>query len=450
MPRLRSRLAGLVTRFPYAVSALDRMGLSLFSFVLSLCLLRLLSATEFGIVSLWMTLALFALDLQSALVNTPLNVHVPGAPDEAAARSLEGAAASVNVVVVALVTIVAFAAVAVLAAVGSEFSDLAIVVAIPVYVATGMYREYHRSLAFGRRDMALLLWIDGPYLAVTSLCLGAMLIWRQQLASVAVAFFVMSIGSVVSQVWLHARRDRQRPPLFEAGWLGCYRTILGEVAWSLVGVIASHVQGRSYVYIATSLAGLAALAAINVVNVLFRPLKLLVSAWSRSALPHLSALLASGQVDAFDRALRRALAMALVGSVAWFFALSYAWHTVEHHLLAGRYPDARILLLPCAVASGIWLLESVASVGLVAGRQFKFLAHASMVCGVISAVATTGMILWQGYAAAMWGIAIGDGVCFAMQLVRLRRLRRRVAGTVEARTGEVGDDYLSRVVGHET
>src|SRR5260370_30623904 len=122
IPRLRSRLAGLIARFPYAVSALDRMGLSLFSFVLSLCLLRLLSATEFGIVSLCMTLALFALDLQSALVNTPLNVHVPGASDEAAARLLEGAAASVNVAVIALVTIVVFAAVAALPAVASQVS----------------------------------------------------------------------------------------------------------------------------------------------------------------------------------------------------------------------------------------------------------------------------------------------------------------------------------------
>src|SRR5260370_15576183 len=131
MPQLRSRLAGLIARFRYAVSALDRMGLSLFSFVLTLCLLRLLSATEFGIVTLWMTLALFALDLQSALVNTPLNVHVPGAPDEATARQLEGAAASVNVAVIAIVTIFAFAAVAVLAALGSECSDLAIVPSSP-------------------------------------------------------------------------------------------------------------------------------------------------------------------------------------------------------------------------------------------------------------------------------------------------------------------------------
>src|SRR5258708_126492 len=155
IPQLRSRLAGLIARFPYAVSALGRMGLSLFSFGLSLVLLGLLAATEFGIVWLWMTLALFALDLQSALVNTPLNVHVPGAPDEAAARRLEGAAASVNVAVVALVTIGVFAAVAALAAVGSGFSALGTVAAIPGYAPTVIYPESNATLALRPRGKGL-------------------------------------------------------------------------------------------------------------------------------------------------------------------------------------------------------------------------------------------------------------------------------------------------------
>ena len=60
------------------------------------------------------------------------------------------------------------------------------------------------------------------------------------------------------------------------------------------------------------------------------------------------------------------------------------------------------------------------------------------------------MILWQGYAAAMWGIAIGDGVCLVMQLARLRYLCRRLAGAANAPEPEEGSDYLSRVVGHET
>ena len=425
LPRLRARLTEMIARFPYAVSALDRIGLSLFSFVLSLVLLRVLTATEFGIVSLWMTLALFALDLQGALVSTPLNVHVPGTADPIAASQLEGAAATVNVGLVALVTVVAFAATALLAATGAEFTDLAVVAAIPVYIATGMYREYQRSIAFGRRDMALLLWVDGPYLVVTTLCLAAMLVWRHQLGTVAVAFFAMSLGSIASQLWLHLRRHRRRrPTLFARGWIAAYRRIISEIGWSLLGVAASHVQGRSYVYIATSLAGLAALAAINVVNVLFRPLKLLVSSWNRSALPQLSAMLAKGEVAAFERSLRRALLLAAIGSIAWFFALQFGWHTVSHRLLAHRYPDARMLLLPCAAASAMELFDSVVSAGLAAARQFRFLAQMSIVSGVIAAVATTGMILWQGYPGAMWGVAIGNAASVAMAVGRLWLARR--------------------------
>jgi hypothetical protein len=72
------------------------------------------------------------------------------------------------------------------------------------------------------------------------------------------------------------RRHGAERRLFRDGWVKTYRRISGEVAWSLVGVVANHVQSRSYVYIATSLAGMASLAAINAVGVLFRP----VSVWS--------------------------------------------------------------------------------------------------------------------------------------------------------------------------
>src|SRR6266849_43214 len=99
LARLAGR-EGWLARHRYAVAAIDQVGLSLFNFALSFCLLRVLSATEFGIVSLWMAVALLAIGLQGALVSTPLSVHVPAAPDLVAARRLEEALATVNLIVV--------------------------------------------------------------------------------------------------------------------------------------------------------------------------------------------------------------------------------------------------------------------------------------------------------------------------------------------------------------
>jgi O-antigen/teichoic acid export membrane protein len=219
--------------------------------------------------------------------------------------------------------------------------------------------------------------------------------------------------------------------LFRDGWVATYRGIGKEVAWSLVGAVANHAENRSYVYIATSLAGMASLAAINAVGLLFRPVSVLVNAWGQSALPHLSAALANGRIGEFDRVLARALAATALGSAAIGVALWFAWQPVSHDLFADKYPDGYLLLWPWAAASAASVLRYVGSTGLMAARDFRFLATAQSVCGVVAAASTAGFILWQGYVAAMWGIAIGNGLCFGWEILRLRSVRRRVAGEAD-------------------
>jgi O-antigen/teichoic acid export membrane protein len=420
--RPRSRLTALFVRYRYAFAALDQMALSVFGFALNLCLLRLLSATDYGIVSLWMTMALLAVSIQSALALGPLNVYLPGVRDPEAAERLGSALATVN-----LIAVIAAAALAGMAGgiADAEWAapDTLTVIAIPLFVAAGMYREYYRSTAFSRHDMALLLWIDGPYLAATSLCLGAMLVWPQHFASLAAAFLAMTVGCLVSQICVRWRGDSAEKHLFRDGWVATYRGIGGEIAWSLAGVAANHAENRSYVYIATSLAGMASLAAINAVGILFRPVSVLVAAWGQSALPQLSAALAHGRLGEFDRTLGRALAATAAGSVVVGALLWLAWDPVQRYVFAGKYDDGILLLWPWAAASGASVLRFVGSTALTAARDYKFLAKAQGVCGVLAAAATAGFILWQGYTAAMWGIALGNGACFIWEMLRLQRMR---------------------------
>jgi O-antigen/teichoic acid export membrane protein len=433
--RPRTRFTGVFARYRYAVAAFDQVALSIFGFALNICLLRALSATDYGIVSLWMTMALFAVSIQGALVTGPLNIYLPAAEDPAVARRLESAIATVN-----LLAVLATAAIAGAANFfsGAEWAshDPLTMIAIPLFVAAGMYREYYRSTAFSRRDMTMLLWVDGPYLAVTSACLGAMVLWPERFADLAAAFLSMTVGCLVSQLCGRARGangpDGAKRRLFSDGWIGAYRRISRDVSWSLAGVFANHVQSRSYVYIATSLAGVASLATINAIGLLFRPVSILVNSWGASALPHLAAALANGRIGEFDRTIAKALAGAAIASVAIGVGLWFAWPPIEHYLLAGKYSDGIFLLIPWAAASGTGVLRYVGGIGLLAAREFKFLAKTQAMCGALAAGATAGFILWQGYTGAIWGIAIGNGVCFAWEMGRLRGVRRRTLANATA------------------
>ena len=183
----RARLSAVFARYRYAVTAFDQVSLSIFAFVLNLCLLRVLSTTDYGIVSLWMTMSLFVASIQGALVIGPLNIHLPAAEDAAAARRLDSALASVNLVSVlataGILGIVNFSVEAEWAA-----PDRLTAIAIPLFIAAGMYRAYYRSAAFSRNDMAMLLWVDGPYVAVTTACLAAIVLWPRHFADLAAAF----------------------------------------------------------------------------------------------------------------------------------------------------------------------------------------------------------------------------------------------------------------------
>jgi O-antigen/teichoic acid export membrane protein len=434
----RFALSALFARYRYAVAALDQMALSVFGFLLNVVLLRTLSAADYGTVSLWMTMSLFAVSVQAALVCGPLNVYLPGVREPEAAKRLESALATINFLVV-LTTAVLAGIVNLAADVEWAAQDTLTVIAIPLFVAAGMYREYSRSTAFSQRDMRMLLWVDGPYLVITSACLAAMILWPRRFADLAAAFLAMTIGCLVSQLCLRLRGGEAQHRLFGRGWIATYRGIAKEVGWSLVGVVANHAENRSYVYIATSLAGMTSLATINAVGLLFRPVSVLVAAWGQSSLPHLAAALTDGRRDEFDRVLGRALMATALGSAAIGLVLWCAWAPIERYVFAGKYPDGLLLLWPWAAASAASVLRYVGSTGLMAAREFRFLAKAQTVCGVLAAAATAGFILWQGYAGAMWGIAIGNGVCFGWEMLRLQRVRQSAGAPAAESTGDGPD-----------
>jgi hypothetical protein len=178
-----------------------------------------------------------------------------------------------------------------------------------------------------------------------------------------------------------------------------------------------------------NLVGLASLAAINVVGLMFRPVRIMVTAWGRTALPHFAAELAAGRVAAIDRAMMRAFVATAFGSVGWMLVLWLAWHQIDKHFLVGQYPDAWLLVWPWAIATALDAMSHIVSIALRAAREFKFLAFGMMLSAPITVAATAGAVWWQGYTWTMYGFAFGQFVMLAMEIVRFYYVRRRVAGS---------------------
>lgn len=423
MTGLRRVATGFVRR-RYAVAAVDQIAISLFNFALTFALVRLLSASEFGTFGLWIAVANLAISVQAALVCTPLSVHAVAETDEAKRRGLEEALGSVNLLLI-VATILAIGGVNAFSDAEWAPRDLLTLAAIPLFIGAGLYREYYRSVAFGQNDMTLLLLVDLPYVAATLACIGAMLLWPQSLGTLGFAFLGLTLGGIAAQVCGGLRVMRLRLRLLRKGWVGGYKGVFREVLWQLSGVMSTHVQGRSYNYIATGLVGLADLATINAVAFLFRPGQLMLIAWRRSALPQLARLHAAGQAEAFDRRVLGALAVALAVFATWCTVLWIGWGEVDRYFFVGKYPGAYLLLLPWAIAVGLDTIGSILSTALQAAREFRFLAYVTIVSAPITVVATVALTLWRGYTWTIYGLAIGGGVGVTMAVVRLLRIRHR-------------------------
>ena len=408
--------------YRYAVAAVDQVAISLFNFAVTFSLVHLLSAPEFGTYGLWIAVANLAIGVQSALVCTPLGVHAPAEPDVMSRRRLEGALGTVNML------FVGFACLTVLGITlfgEAEWipGDLVAKIAIPAFIAAELYREYCRSIAYGRHDMALLLLVDGPYIAITAVFIGAMLLWPQHLAALGQLFIGLTLGGVVGRLCASLRIQVH---VLRRGWTEAYRSVFGESMWMLAGVVSSHVQARSYTYITTALVGLAQLGSINAVGLLFRPGQTMLIAWRRATLPQLANLSAAGEFRAYNQRLLMALMAASVGFGIWCGLLWLSWGLIERYFLGAKYPHAVLLLMPWAIVAAQDAIAEILATGLQAIREFRFLAYVTMISAPVTAVATIGLTLWQGYTWTLYGLAIGQGVNIAMMVGRLSRAHRRL------------------------
>jgi O-antigen/teichoic acid export membrane protein len=414
-----------LTRYRYAVAAADQIAISLLNFGLTFVLLRLLPATDFGVIALWMAVSNLVIAAHMSVVGAPLGIHVPAEADEVRRQRLGEAVASANILVIGFSVLLV---VIVNCVSDAEWAPKALLAAaaVPVFIGAGLFREYYRGIAFGRQDMVLLLIVDAPYLAVTLGCILAMVMWPKTLSGLSGAFFALAAGAAAAQLCGALRSRGNAPRPWRRGWLASYRTVADDLGWALTGVVLGHIQKRSYVYITTSLVGLAQLASINAVAVLFRPAQILLTAWRRSALPEFSALVAAGQVEALARKLALVVVVATAGCAGWCAALWAAWQVIAVHLFAGKYSEGVLLLLPWAIAICLDTVDFVLGTALQAAREFRYLAGVTMITAPISAVATAWFTVWHGYTWTIYGLAIGSGVSVILVIGRLWKVRRRM------------------------
>jgi O-antigen/teichoic acid export membrane protein len=196
-----------------------------------------------------------------------------------------------------------------------------------------------------------------------------------------------------------------------SGSLGGYRSIWNELArWSAFGVVLTELTANAHAYLVTFIAGPAAFAPLAIGSLLMRPVQLVLAAVPDRERPAMARLLGSGNYAAARHSVNHfrmaasaiwlLTTIAAVGLLQWFPQLV---------LRKGYDPAQAMAVLGFfAAITAVRSVRTPEAVLLQAAGQFRSLAYVSLWSSLVSLTATLLLLLVAGPVLSLAGILAGE------------------------------------------
>jgi hypothetical protein len=392
LPRLL-RLAwryGLSTFGPVAVSGAH--------FLASLVFLRNLPAAEFGTFSFVLVIAPFCMSMSGALVTSPIatarHSHDPNVI--ASCMKLNPALsllATASIFVFLLISHTMMGAALLLAGFGGALT----------------FRWFLRCYAYVDDRILTAVSSDLAY-SFSLICgLGALVLTHNvTLDNGAVILFMAALISLLP----YGRRFvRLQIGALRRGSMRLYRSLWHDMTrWALIGVVLTEMTANAHAYLVTFISGPSAFAPLALGMLLMRPVSLVQSALPDMERPVIAHAIAAGNYTGALRVMRDfriAVGAAWLGTVTLATAL-LIW--APQLLLKKGYDTQQIMAATalCATIMAIRTLRAPHAMLLQAAGEFKTLASIGTKSGIVSVVATLGLLLAFGPIASLGGVLLGD------------------------------------------
>lgn len=390
-----------------AYSLIDQGFLSAFNFALNLLLVRYWKPSEFGLFAILFSLGFIFTGLQNALVNTPYSVWVPAAESRTKANLLRQSLAQTNVLLI-IVILLPLTLLLSLQAIPLEITNP---LALPAYYGATLIREYLRSRWTVEMQLSRVLLIDLVYL--TSFCLIAICcLWLNGIASFQLEQLLWSLASAqligASLLLVDEFRLLKRSTL--SLWLSQYKPIWQQSRWAVVGVSTTELQNRAYVFVVGAFFGTAAVGFIQAGRLLFGPLNIAVSAWTRVAKPTLAKLWGQHEAAKFLTLSHHGVLGFIVFNLLFSCALWLAWPLISQHVYGDKYVGVEVVVTQWALVTLVFHVRSVYSAAVQASIRFKQLAFATIAGGLVSLITLLLICLFGDSFWSVSSIIIGEAI----------------------------------------
>jgi O-antigen/teichoic acid export membrane protein len=386
------------------IAAFDQGMLSAVSFAISIILIKYATKVEYGYFSIAFSVLLIFVSIQNAVVNAPLAVLLV---TKKGARKNQYAGSLCYGQFLGIIpgVCLGIAGIGLLSFFGLDSAKAYVAASVCVGAIGILYRDFLRAYFFAEENPVQALRMDAIYAALfLSLIIVALVLF--EIRSSIIFLFMGISGLVVGVLFTRKRNWHYQIQSVREG----YRENWQYGKWALLGVLVTHTQNYSYLYLLGAMLGSTAVADVSAARLLLMPLALAEMGWSKVVIPHGSKLREQNQLNAFLKNQVLASMIFTLGIVAYVALLLTFFEVLERFLLSNKYAESRDYILLWGAIFVVRFITLNASYGLQVIKKFDTIAKANFITMLITVGCTYFLIKSNGIEGGLIALIIGGSL----------------------------------------
>lgn len=362
-----SKIKGTII-FRGGIAAIDQGLLSVINLGVQVLLINTVLKSEFGYYSVALSIIMYLMSFQNAVVNTPLTVSIASKSKEVKNKYISSVFSG-QLIVLGLMAILGILLSIIFFLLGLSEGESLIIACISVGGFGILNREFLRGYFFAEEEPVKVLKLDIYYGLIYFGLIGLTYFFFN--INVPLILLFMGLASGFDSLILNKRfkfdfNKEHIKESYSENWT------MGK--WSLLSVTLTHLQSYSYLYVIGALLGSKAMADVSASRLLLMPLALITVGWGNVVRPYGAKLREKNQLKKFFKNLALAglafpVVVLLITVILYF---SDDW--LLKNVFTKDYESVFDYLFYWAILSSAMFLRLNANYGLQVIKKFKSIA----------------------------------------------------------------------------
>lgn len=382
------------------IASIDQAILSGLNFFISILLIKTVPKVEYGYYSIALPISLFIVSVQNAIVNAPFTVLLVTKKDDKKKRYVASLGLGQFLLIIPAVCM-GLLACTFLQHFGFNSTQTAIVAAVSLAAIGLLSREFMRTYFFAAEKPLQVLKLDVFY--VIFFFAAIMLIYFLNKISVPWIFLLIGFSGLL--VSLHFSRysnwKYQKQDVKES-----YRENWQYGKWSLLGVLVTHIQSYSYLYLLGLFLGSVAVADVSASRLLLMPLILAQAGWGKIIIPYGSQLREKRQNMLFFKLQFLASIMFVVITISYITVLMFFSVKIKN-FFSEKYANVFDYIILWGIIFILNFIFLNASYSLQVLKKFDIITKANFITMLITLTCAYYLIKHDGITGGLIALIIG-------------------------------------------